>query len=199
MCLQVVRCSHVPSYLAMSPNVDTVKKMQREMEASYNAGTRPSLRALKPAGHPNAVLSHARFPGEKSSQDLIAAWASDPDVPLEVAFPTHNRYARQLHTAVQNERTGLFMNNALVPAKIKIATAPSQRLEDGFLSEAINRLCLDTSDSLADCEGYPVFEDNSEVDERFAFLMDNVRYCLKSGLHILYHLKAIKWAMYYML
>lgn len=169
----------------MSPNVDTVKQMQREMEASYNAETRPSLRGgMKPTGHhSDAVLSHARFPGEKSSQDLITAWASDPDVPLEVAFPTHNRYVRQLHTAVQNERTGLFMNNTLVTAKTKIPTTPSsQRLEDGFLSEAVNRLCLDTSDSSTDCQGYPVFEDSSDVDERFAFLMDNVSYYLKSGL-----------------
>ena len=211
---QVFPTRRVTSYLAMSPNVETVRMMREELEASCvsaepghrvpgatAAASRRSSASGTTATHlkrsyltasyvtsPSTTTATvtsatgARFPGDAPPANLIGLDA-DPNAMLEALYPTHNRYVRQQLPAVKAKSSGNPFAKLLQPSKSGRVTAttsipqPNQKLEDGFLADAINRLCADPSDWRADCSGYPVFDPSSdeEVDEKFKFLMGPVR------------------------
>lgn len=165
----------------MSPNADTIKLMQEELEASGTAelllqgaavgatagATAGAIAASKRSSsssgtaaaataqqqlkrsHPPAATAtlsstSARFPGDAPPANLLGLDA-DPNARLEALYPTHNRYMRQQLPDVKAKSSSSPFAKLLLPSRSGRVTAstsmpqPSQKLEDGFLADAINR------------------------------------------------------------
>lgn len=165
----------VTSYLGMSPNVETVKRMQEEMEKTYQeehgavAAMAAAARSTSPPapertlerGRPGSV-SRVRFgvSGTASAGQPAPHWSMNAKpMAFEELYPAFNRYVAGGRKLPMTE----------AEQAVDIRDVQAQR----GLMEAVNKVC--ESNDTWDGTRYPVFEpSDDEIDDDFVFLTESV-------------------------
>ena len=96
-------------------------------------GATPQLLGLR------SEASQVRLPGDRPSDVVLASLANDSSATIEALFPSHNRYIRQIQSAVKSKSSPFAKLQQQQIPKQALRSSAGQKIEDGFLSEAIER------------------------------------------------------------